>query len=81
MGLCRMLPEFWFGSGSCVFPSTCPFLLCGIHYLHFAIILFFCTSVLVLVVSCCSRPIEDKHVSDSHAVCVTNIKTTAFTCA
>ncbi|XP_077963585.1 sodium/glucose cotransporter 2 isoform X2 [Gasterosteus aculeatus] len=61
MGLCRMLPEFWFGSGSCVFPSTCPFLLCGIHYLHFAIILFFCTSVLVLVVSCCSRPIEDKH--------------------
>ncbi|XP_068562801.1 sodium/glucose cotransporter 2 isoform X2 [Cebidichthys violaceus] len=61
MGLCRMLPEFWFGSGSCIFPSTCPFLVCGIHYLHFAIILFFCTSVLVLTVSCCTRPIEDQH--------------------
>uniref|UniRef100_A0A3P9IPU7 Sodium/glucose cotransporter 2 n=1 Tax=Oryzias latipes TaxID=8090 RepID=A0A3P9IPU7_ORYLA len=61
MGLCRMLPEFWFGTGSCVFPSDCPFLLCGIHYLHFAIILFFCTSVLVLIVSLCSEPIHDRH--------------------
>ncbi|KAM4565651.1 sodium/glucose cotransporter 2 [Odontesthes bonariensis] len=61
MGLCRMLPEFWFGSGSCIFPSQCPFLICGIHYLHFAIILFFCTSVLVLLVSCCTKPIEEQH--------------------
>ncbi|XP_074535251.1 sodium/glucose cotransporter 2 [Halichoeres trimaculatus] len=61
MGLCRMLPEFWFGSGSCIFPSNCPFLICGIHYLYFAIILFFCTSVLVLVVSYCTPPSEDKH--------------------
>lgn len=63
MGLCRMLPEFWFGTGSCIFPSNCPFLVCGIHYLHFGIILFFCTSVLVLAVSFCTPPIEDQHVS------------------
>lgn len=62
MGLCRMLPEFWFGTGSCIFPSNCPFLVCGIHYLHFAILLFFCTSVLVLLVSCCTEPIPDQHV-------------------
>ncbi|XP_013870438.1 sodium/glucose cotransporter 2 [Austrofundulus limnaeus] len=61
MGLCRMLPEFWFGTGSCIFPSHCPFLVCGIHYLHFAIILFFCTSVLVLLVSCCTEPIDDQY--------------------
>ncbi|XP_069552676.1 sodium/glucose cotransporter 2 [Brachyistius frenatus] len=61
MGLCRMLPEFWFGTGSCIFPSYCPFLVCGIHYLHFAIILFFCTSALVLLVSLCTEPIEDQH--------------------
>ncbi|XP_047246819.1 sodium/glucose cotransporter 2 isoform X1 [Girardinichthys multiradiatus] len=61
MGLCRMLLEFWFGTGSCIFPSQCPFLICGIHYLHFAIILFSCTSVLVLLVSFCTEPIEDKH--------------------
>ncbi|XP_028320015.1 sodium/glucose cotransporter 2 isoform X3 [Gouania willdenowi] len=61
MGLCRMLPEFWFGTGSCVFPSSCPFLVCGVHYLHFAILLFFCTSVLVLLVSYCTEPIRDQH--------------------
>ncbi|KAF0030703.1 hypothetical protein F2P81_017434 [Scophthalmus maximus] len=61
MGLCRMLPEFWFGTGSCIFPSDCPFVVCGIHYLHFAIILFFCTSALVLLVSYCTEPIEDQH--------------------
>lgn len=67
MGLCRMLLEFWFGTGSCIFPSSCPYLVCGIHYLHFAIILFFCTSALVLLVSCCSEPIDDQHVSDLHS--------------
>ncbi|XP_012728107.2 sodium/glucose cotransporter 2 [Fundulus heteroclitus] len=61
VGLCRMLPEFWFGTGSCIFPSQCPFLVCGVHYLHFAIILFCCTSVLVLLVSFCTEPIEEKH--------------------
>ncbi|XP_029027366.1 sodium/glucose cotransporter 2 [Betta splendens] len=61
MGLCRLLPEFWFGTGSCIFPSNCPFLVCGIHYLHFGIILFFCTSALVLLVSYCTDPIEDVH--------------------
>ncbi|XP_019950678.1 sodium/glucose cotransporter 2-like isoform X1 [Paralichthys olivaceus] len=61
MGLCRMLPEFWFGTGSCIFPSHCPFLVCGIHYLHFAILLFFCTFTLVLLVSYCTEPIEDQH--------------------
>lgn len=64
MGLGRVLPEFWFGTGSCIFPSDCPFLVCGIHYLHFAIILFLCTSVLVLLVSYCTQPIEEQHVSD-----------------
>lgn len=64
LGLCRMLPEFWFGTGTCVFPSRCPFLVCGIHYLHFGIILFLCTSVLVLLVSYCSQPIEDQHVRE-----------------
>ncbi|KAM9318631.1 sodium/glucose cotransporter 2 [Pholidichthys leucotaenia] len=61
MGLCRMLPELWFGTGSCIFPSNCRFLVCGIHYLHFAIILFFSTSVLVLLISFCTKPIDDQH--------------------
>uniref|UniRef100_A0A6Q2YBK1 Sodium/glucose cotransporter 2 n=1 Tax=Esox lucius TaxID=8010 RepID=A0A6Q2YBK1_ESOLU len=54
MGLCRMVPEFWFGSGSCLFPTDCPTLVCGVHYLYFAIVLFACTSVLTLLVSYCT---------------------------
>ncbi|KAM6959098.1 sodium/glucose cotransporter 2 [Aplochiton taeniatus] len=61
MGLCRMIPEFWFGSGSCLFPSDCPLLVCGVHYLYFAVVLFCCTSVLVLLVSYCTPPIDDEH--------------------
>ncbi|KAG7277047.1 hypothetical protein CRUP_025457 [Coryphaenoides rupestris] len=61
MGLCRMIPEFWFGTGSCLFPSACPSLVCGFHYLHFAVLLFLCTSVLVLLVSYCTEPLDDQH--------------------
>ncbi|KAI7800397.1 sodium/glucose cotransporter 2 [Triplophysa rosa] len=61
IGLCRMIPEFAYGSGSCLFPSSCPKLICGVHYLYFAIILFFCTAILVLIISYCTPPIEDKH--------------------
>ncbi|XP_067307917.1 sodium/glucose cotransporter 2 [Pseudorasbora parva] len=61
MGLCRMVPEFVYGSGSCLFPSNCPKLICGVHYLYFAVLLFFCTTILVLFVSYNTPPIEDKH--------------------
>uniref|UniRef100_A0A8B9GT87 Sodium/glucose cotransporter 2 n=1 Tax=Astyanax mexicanus TaxID=7994 RepID=A0A8B9GT87_ASTMX len=61
MGLCRMGPEFYFGSGSCLFPSNCPKLICGVHYLYFAVLLFFCTGILVLLVSYWTPPINDRH--------------------
>lgn len=63
MGLCRMVPEFVYGSGSCLQPSNCPKVICGVHYLYFAILLFFCTAILVLFVSYNTPPIKDKHVS------------------
>ena len=65
MGLCRMVPEFWFGTGSCLFPSACPPVICGVHYLYFAVLLFLCTSVLVLLVSYSTEPLNDQHVSAS----------------
>ncbi|XP_036392174.1 sodium/glucose cotransporter 2 isoform X2 [Megalops cyprinoides] len=61
MGLCRMVPEFTFGSGSCIFPSNCPSLVCGVHYLYFAVLLFFCTAALVLIVSYCTPAIPDRN--------------------
>lgn len=62
MGLARLIPEFSFGSGSCVRPSACPALLCGVHYLYFAIVLFICSGLLIIVISLCTAPIPRKHV-------------------
>ncbi|CAM5118537.1 unnamed protein product [Eretmochelys imbricata] len=61
MGLARLLPEFAYGTGSCTFPSACPRLVCGVHYLYFAIILFLASVALVVGVSLCTPPIPDKH--------------------
>ncbi|XP_073505169.1 sodium/glucose cotransporter 2 [Phyllobates terribilis] len=59
LGLCRMVPEFIFGSGSCSAPSSCPALICGVHYLYFAIILFLCTALIIVVVSYCTPPVPE----------------------
>lgn len=65
MGLARLIPEFSIGTGSCVRPSACPALLCRVHYLYFAIVLFVCSGLLTLAVSLCTAPIPRKHVSAS----------------
>ncbi|XP_056408318.1 sodium/glucose cotransporter 2 [Hyla sarda] len=57
LGLCRMVPEFVFGSGSCSAPGSCPAVICGVHYLYFAIILFCSTITIILGVSLCTPPI------------------------
>uniref|UniRef100_A0ACB8EW12 Uncharacterized protein n=1 Tax=Sphaerodactylus townsendi TaxID=933632 RepID=A0ACB8EW12_9SAUR len=61
MGMARMIPEFVYGTGSCLFPSACPRLICSVHYLYFAVILFFATAALVVGISLCTSPIPDKH--------------------
>ncbi|XP_039627829.1 sodium/glucose cotransporter 1-like [Polypterus senegalus] len=61
IGLSRMIAEFAFGTGSCVKPSQCPYIICGIHYLYFALILFGITCIIVVSVSLMTKPIDDKH--------------------
>nr|XP_056718987.1 sodium/glucose cotransporter 2 isoform X3 [Euleptes europaea] len=61
VGMARMIPEFIYGTGSCLFPSACPSLICGVHYLYFAVILFFATAAIVIGISLCTSPIPDKH--------------------
>ncbi|XP_059728794.1 sodium/glucose cotransporter 2-like isoform X1 [Haemorhous mexicanus] len=61
LGLARLIPEVLLGSGSCGRPGRCPALLCGLHYLHFAALLFLLTCGTVLAVSCCRPPIPDVH--------------------
>ncbi|XP_061118488.1 sodium/glucose cotransporter 1 [Conger conger] len=61
VGLARMIAEFAFGTGSCVNPSHCPEIICGVHYLYFAILLFCITCLLVLAISLMTKPIDDQH--------------------
>ncbi|XDV53996.1 hypothetical protein PO909_022377 [Leuciscus waleckii] len=61
VGLARMIPEFAYGTGSCVNPSNCPTIICGVHYLYFALILFTLSCILILGISLMTKPIDDKH--------------------
>ncbi|KAG7223942.1 hypothetical protein INR49_015198 [Caranx melampygus] len=61
IGLSRMIAEFVYGTGSCVNPSNCPTIICGVHYLYFAIILFSVSCIIILSVSLMTKPIDDKH--------------------
>ncbi|NXW15773.1 SC5A1 protein, partial [Circaetus pectoralis] len=60
-GLSRMIAEFAYGTGNCVAPSNCPFIICGIHYLYFAMILFGVSTIVILAVSFMTKPIPDVH--------------------
>uniref|UniRef100_A0A8C0G8A9 Sodium/glucose cotransporter 1 n=1 Tax=Chelonoidis abingdonii TaxID=106734 RepID=A0A8C0G8A9_CHEAB len=61
IGLSRMITEFAYGTGSCANPSNCPEIICGIHYLYFAIILFGICAIIILGVSLITKPIPDVH--------------------
>ncbi|XP_014373654.2 sodium/glucose cotransporter 1 [Alligator sinensis] len=61
IGLARMLTEFGYGTGSCIQPSVCPYIICGIHYLYFAMILFGISIIIILGVSLITKPIPDVH--------------------
>ncbi|XP_029921050.1 sodium/glucose cotransporter 1 isoform X4 [Myripristis murdjan] len=61
IGLSRMIAEFAYGTGSCVNPSNCPTIICGVHYLYFSIILFVVSCIIILAISLMTKPIDDKH--------------------
>ncbi|XP_041667766.1 sodium/glucose cotransporter 1 [Cheilinus undulatus] len=66
IGLSRMITEFVYGTGSCVTPTDCPTIICGVHYLYFGIILFVVSCIIILGVSLITKPIDDKHL---HRLC------------
>uniref|UniRef100_A0A673XFE3 Sodium/glucose cotransporter 2 n=1 Tax=Salmo trutta TaxID=8032 RepID=A0A673XFE3_SALTR len=66
IGLTRMISEFAYGTGSCVTPTNCPEIICGVHYLYFSIILFCISCLLIVSISLMTKPIDDKHL---HRLC------------
>lgn len=65
IGLSRMFAEFAYGTGSCAVPSECPAIICKVHYLYFAIILFAVSITVILIISFLTKPIDDVHVSNA----------------
>ncbi|XP_064329901.1 sodium/glucose cotransporter 2-like isoform X2 [Phalacrocorax carbo] len=61
LGLARLIPEFALGTGTCGTPGRCPPFVCGLHYLHFAALLFLVTGLIVIIVSLCYPPIPRQH--------------------
>ncbi|XP_066111120.1 solute carrier family 5 member 4-like isoform X1 [Saccopteryx bilineata] len=61
IGLIRMITEFAYGTGSCVAASDCPKIICGVHYLYFAMILFVISVLVILGVSLLTKPIPEIH--------------------
>ncbi|XP_037366870.1 solute carrier family 5 member 4 isoform X1 [Talpa occidentalis] len=61
IGLIRMIAEFAYGTGSCLAASNCPKIICGVHYLYFAIILSAISALVVLGISLLTKPIPDIH--------------------
>uniref|UniRef100_A0A8B9YQW0 Sodium/glucose cotransporter 1-like n=1 Tax=Bos mutus grunniens TaxID=30521 RepID=A0A8B9YQW0_BOSMU len=66
IGSCRMLSEFAYGPWSCSVNRKCPRIICGVHYLYFAMILFTISLITVLGISMFTVPIPDKHL---HRLC------------
>ncbi|MBZ3887643.1 Sodium/glucose cotransporter 1 [Sciurus carolinensis] len=61
IGVSRMITEFAYGTGSCMEPSNCPTIICGVHYLYFAILLFVISVITIVVISLFTKPIPDVH--------------------
>lgn len=66
IGLSRMITEFVYGTGSCAQETDCPYIICGIHYLYFGLILYGVSLILVLGISLLTKPIDDVHL---HRLC------------
>ncbi|XP_037679387.1 sodium/glucose cotransporter 1-like [Choloepus didactylus] len=66
IGSLRVVTEFVYGPQSCSESTSCPVIICGIHYLHFTIILFVLSLLISLAISAATAPIPDKHL---HRLC------------
>ncbi|XP_070255380.1 sodium/glucose cotransporter 1-like [Myotis yumanensis] len=66
IGFIRMVSEFAYGRQTCSADNKCPPIICGVHYLYFAIILFVISLLTILGISLLTDPIPDKHL---HRLC------------
>ena len=66
IGLIRFIMEFAYSVPTCAsgLEDPRPFILSGVHYWHFGTILFLFTTIVAIVISLVTDPIDDKKVSE-----------------
>ncbi|NWR42147.1 SC5A9 protein, partial [Regulus satrapa] len=60
VGLVRMVMEFIYSTPACGEEDKRPAVLTDVHYLHFALILFAITAIVIVLVSLCTPPIPEE---------------------
>ncbi|XP_053784305.1 sodium/glucose cotransporter 1 isoform X3 [Desmodus rotundus] len=66
IGFIRMVSEFAQGPQTCSASRTCSPIICSVHYLYFAVLLFVISLLTMLAISLFTDPIPDKHL---HRLC------------
>uniref|UniRef100_H0XY46 Sodium/glucose cotransporter 2 n=1 Tax=Otolemur garnettii TaxID=30611 RepID=H0XY46_OTOGA len=61
IGFIRLVAELVYSPWSCMEKNKCPAVICGLHYLHFAMVLFLISLVSMLGISLLTAPIPEKH--------------------
>ncbi|XP_066299559.1 sodium/glucose cotransporter 4-like [Branchiostoma lanceolatum] len=61
VGLIRLVMDFAYGSPGCGEPEFRTAVLWRVHFLYFAMILFAVSAIVMVVVSLCTPPIDDKY--------------------
>lgn len=68
IGFLQMVLVFAYGPQTCSVNSKCPPIICSVHYLYFAVLLFLVSLFTILGISLFTDPIPDKHVSAAATV-------------
>lgn len=65
--------DFWYTEPGCGEPDTRPAIIAQVHYMYFALILFWLTVIISLVVSYFTSPPDESQVSISLIIVTANI--------
>ena len=65
IGAIRMILDFSYLDPGCGKPDDRPSIIANVHYMYFALILFWLTAIAIVVISLLTKPHKDGNVSKS----------------
>ena len=68
VGLIRMVIDFAYQAPLCGHPDKRPAITKNLHYMYFALVLFWITAIAIVIISLLTKPSEDANVCEQHAL-------------